>query len=54
MSTEELVHVTVQLHQFQSSEGESQVKGFCVCFLLLKIREVSEVGVLTTTKTSVR
>lgn len=50
MPTEELV----QLHQLQSSEGEGQVEGFCVCFHLLKMREVSEGGVLMATKTSVR
>lgn len=50
MPTEELV----QLHQLQSHEGEGQVEGFCVCFHLLKMREVSEVDILTATKTSVR
>lgn len=50
MPTEELT----QLHQLQSSEGEGQVEGFCVCFHLLKMREFSEAGVRTATKTSIR
>ena len=54
MPTEELVCFTVPLHQLQSSEGEGQVEGFCVCFHFLQMREISEVGVLTTTMTSVR
>lgn len=41
---------TVQLYQLQSTEGEGQVGRFSVCFHLFKMREVSEVGVLTTTR----
>lgn len=54
MPTGELVCLTVQLHQLQSSEGEGQVEGVCVCFHLLQMREISEVGVLTAAMPSVR
>lgn len=54
MPTEEIMCFTVQLHQLQSSEEEGQVEAFCVCFHLLQMRDISEVGVLTTTMASVR